>query len=233
MWVLRAGGSVVLTSRETQVAIAGGLDNGLTGGVYVFTFLAGIGTPLVMGVYLMLGIAGVSHGRRIGDSRFRVVGGLVAVVGALALFGSLYYSFVEGAPGAGIPLVVAVVPWVCLAIAVCGLAVAACGRESATVPSALLGRWESDDSAYAGRALLISRHALVFASSTTASENFAIRGVESSTQEDGSLAVSIEYGTRQQDLTLRVRRFATDPPSLKIGDRPERWTFAASGGGRR
>ncbi|MGD9528417.1 APC family permease [Pseudonocardia sp.] len=129
VWVLLAGGSVVLTSRETQVAIAGGLDNGLTGGVYVFTFLAGIGTPLVMGVYLMLGIAGVTHGRRTGDSRFRVVGGLAAVVGALALFGSLYYSFVEAAPGAGIPLVVAVVPWVCLAIAGCGLAVAAWTRR--------------------------------------------------------------------------------------------------------
>lgn len=129
VWVLLAGGSVLLTSRETQVAIAGGLDDGLTGGVYVFTFLAGIGTPLVMAVYFMLGIAGVVHGTRIGDARFRVVGGLAAVVGGLALFGSLYYSFVEAAPGAGIPLVVAAVPWVCLAIGAVGLAVAAWTRR--------------------------------------------------------------------------------------------------------
>jgi hypothetical protein len=95
----------------------------------VFTFLAGIGTPLVMAVYFMLGIAGVVHGTRIGDSRFRVVGGLAAVVGGLALFGSLYYSFIEAAPGAGIPLVVAAVPWVCLAIAAVGLAVAAWTRR--------------------------------------------------------------------------------------------------------
>ncbi|MGQ0576356.1 MAG: APC family permease, partial [Pseudonocardia sp.] len=129
VWVLLAGGSVLLTSRATQVAIAGGLDDGLTGGVYVFTSLAGIGTPLVMAVYLMLGVAGVVHGGRTGDVRFRTVGGLAAAVGALALFGSLYYSFAEAAPGAGIPLVVAAVPWVCVAIAGAGLAVAAWTRR--------------------------------------------------------------------------------------------------------
>jgi hypothetical protein len=112
------------------------------------------------------------------------------------------------------------------------VAATACAGETETVPSVLLGRWESADPAYAGRALLISRHALVFASSATASENFAIRGVETHSDADGSLAVEIAYGTRSQALTLRLRRYATDPPSLKIGDRPERWVLAAAGGAR-
>ncbi|MFC5996247.1 APC family permease [Pseudonocardia hispaniensis] len=125
VWVLLAGGSVLLTGRATQVALAGGVDGPITGGVFVFTFLAGIGTPLVMAVYLMLGIAGITHGTRTRRPGFQVAGALAAFVGALAVFGSLYYSFVEPAPGVGIPVLVAIVPWVCLGIAVTGAAVAA------------------------------------------------------------------------------------------------------------
>ncbi len=125
VWVLLAGGSVLLTSRETQVALAGGMDDGLTGGVFVFTFLAGVGTPLVMFVYLLLGVAGVTQGRRTSRTAFQVLGALAALVGAAAVFGSLYYSFVASAPGAEIPLVVAMVPWVCLVVAAVGLLVAA------------------------------------------------------------------------------------------------------------
>jgi amino acid transporter len=124
VWVLLAGGSVLLTSRATQVTVAGGLDNGMTGGLFVFTFLAGLGTPLVMFVYLLLGIAGTRQGRRTGRPEFQVVAVLAGLVGALALFGSLYYSFVPAAPGAPIPLVVAMVPWVGLGIVVSGVLVA-------------------------------------------------------------------------------------------------------------
>ncbi|MFP5072180.1 APC family permease [Pseudonocardia nantongensis] len=123
-WVVLAGGSVLLTSRATQITVAGGEDSGLTGGVFVFTFLAGLGTPLLMFVYLLLGIAGTMQGRRTGKPAFQVVAVLAAMVGALAVFGGLYYSFVPSTPGTPIPLVTAMVPWVCLGVAVIGLLVA-------------------------------------------------------------------------------------------------------------
>jgi amino acid transporter len=129
VWVVLAAASVLLTSRESQIAIAGGVDSGITGGVFLFTFLAGVGTPLVMGVYLLLGIAGAAQGRRTGRPGFTATGVLAALVGALAVVGGLYYSFVPAAPGAPIPLQVAMVPWVCLGIAAAGLALAAWTRR--------------------------------------------------------------------------------------------------------
>ncbi|MDN5857480.1 MAG: APC family permease, partial [Pseudonocardia sp.] len=125
VWVLLALLSLGLTGQEGQVALAGGVDNGQTGGIFLFTFLAGIGTPLVMFVYLLLGVAGVMQGRRVGKPAFQVVGTLAALVGALAVFGGLYYSFAPAAPGAEIPLQYAMIPWVCLGIAAVGVAVAA------------------------------------------------------------------------------------------------------------
>ncbi|QJY48978.1 APC family permease [Pseudonocardia broussonetiae] len=130
VWVVLAALSLLLTSREGQVALAGGVDNGQTGGIFLFTFLAGIGTPLVMGVYLLLGVAGVMQGRRTGRPAFQVVGALAALVGALAVFGGLYYSFVPAAPGAEIPVQYAMVPWVCLGIVAVGAAVAVWTRRS-------------------------------------------------------------------------------------------------------
>ncbi|TQM45271.1 APC family permease [Pseudonocardia cypriaca] len=140
VWVVLAAVSVLFTSRESQVAIAGGIDSGLTGGVFLFTFLAGVGTPLVMGVYLLLGIAGAAQGRRTGRPGFTVTGVLAALVGALAVVGGVYYSFVPAAPGAPIPLQVAMVPWVCLGIAVAGLALAAWTRTSRRDVWADMGR---------------------------------------------------------------------------------------------
>jgi hypothetical protein len=107
--------------------------------------------------------------------------------------------------------------------ALCVLVVLACGREQATIPGDLLGRWVSDDPAYAGRSLSISSRSLVFASSRTASDTYAVREVEAHPESDGSRTVLIAYGTADPPLTLRVHRFATDPPSITLGDRPERW----------
>src|SRR5690606_2458483 len=129
VWVLLAALSIAFTSREGQVALAGGVDSGLTGGIFLFTFLAGVGTPLVMGVYLMLDVAGVAQGRRTGRAGLAVTGVLAALVGALAVVGGLYYSFVPAAPGVPIPPQTAMVPWVCLAGAAAGLAVAAWTRR--------------------------------------------------------------------------------------------------------
>ncbi|TWF81247.1 amino acid/polyamine/organocation transporter (APC superfamily) [Pseudonocardia hierapolitana] len=129
VWALLAAVSILLTSREGQIALSGGVDSGQTGGIFLFTFLAGIGTPLVMGVYLLLGVAGAAQGRRTGRPWFTVTGVLAALVGALAVVGGLYYSFVPAAPDAPIPLQIAMVPWVCLAIAAAGLALAAWTRR--------------------------------------------------------------------------------------------------------
>jgi hypothetical protein len=116
--------------------------------------------------------------------------------------------------------------------AACGaLLVIACGGKAEKIPDALVGRWASADPRYAERSLLISSRSLVFVSSKTSSENFAVRGVESHGEPDGSLSVVIAYGTRDDDLTLRVRRFETKPPSLTLGDRPERWTLVPGVGG--
>jgi hypothetical protein len=116
------------------------------------------------------------------------------------------------------------------AAACSALLVIACGDGAEKIPNDLLGRWASADPRYAERSLLISSHSLVFASSKTSSDNFAVRGVESHREADGSLAVEIAYGTRDEGLTLRVRRFDTKPPSLTLGDRPERWTLASGVG---
>ncbi len=95
----------------------------------MFTFLAGIGTPLVIFVYLLLGVAGVAQGRRTAQAGFQATGALAALVGVVAVFGGLYYSFVPTAPGAEIPLQMAMVPWVCLAVAGAGAALAAWTRR--------------------------------------------------------------------------------------------------------
>ena len=129
VWVLLAAVSLLLTGRGSQVALASGVDNAQTGGIFLFTFLAGIGTPLVMFVYLLLGIAGVIQGRRTGRPAFQVVGALAALVGALAVFGGLYYSFVPSTPGGEISLQYAMIPWVCLAVALVGLAAAVWTRR--------------------------------------------------------------------------------------------------------
>lgn len=129
VWVVLAVVSLVFTSREGQVALASGVDNAQTGGIFLFTFLAGIGTPLVMFVYLLLGVAGVTHGARSRRPAFQVLGAVAALVGALAVFGGLYYSFVPSTPGAPISIQYAMIPWVCLAVAVVGLALAAWTRR--------------------------------------------------------------------------------------------------------
>jgi hypothetical protein len=106
-------------------------------------------------------------------------------------------------------------------------ALLACSSPDAVVPNALLGRWLCADARYAGRSLTISQRSLIFASDRTASENFTVRDVESRTLPGGAQAVTIVYGNDvADDLTLRVKLFDTEPASLQIGDRAERWTLA-------
>jgi hypothetical protein len=54
-----------------------------------------------------------------------IVTSLVALVAAgAAVWSSLYYSFVEAAPGAGIPTPYKIVPWLCLAWVLIGAGIA-------------------------------------------------------------------------------------------------------------
>lgn len=116
---------LALTSAQTQVTITGdSYDPGVTPGVFAFTVLAGFGTPLVMLVYLLVGLAGIRFG--LGNRRgLMVVGGIGAgLTGVLAVIGGVYYSFVPAAPGTPIPALTAAIPWVCLGIVALGSLVA-------------------------------------------------------------------------------------------------------------
>jgi hypothetical protein len=101
----------------------------------------------------------------------------------------------------------------------------ACGARDRVVPRPLLGRWVCSDARYQGRTLEIAQRALTFASDQTHSESFTVFGVETQDAADGSLHVSISYGQDDgEDRALRLALFPTKPPSLRIGDRSERWS---------
>ena len=72
--------------------------------------------------YLLLGIAGFRKGQKDGNTKLTVAGVLAAITGALAVFGSLYDSFKEAAPGAGILTAIKLVPWITVVFVVLGLA---------------------------------------------------------------------------------------------------------------
>lgn len=107
-----------------------------------------------------------------------------------------------------------------------GLALLALGcGASDRVPEALRGRWESKAPQYAGRPLLLSSRSIVFVSSPTESENFPIRAIRTHAESDGTLSAEIAYGPDSEQRSLRIRRFPTQPPTIAIGDRAERWTL--------
>ena len=109
--VILVFGILLTTSNPTEIALGGGVNaegvanmpTSVRGGLYAFAEWATLATPMVMFCYLMLGIAGVLKGSRDGNSRLRNAGVLAALTGAIATYGSLYYSFAEAAPGAGVP----------------------------------------------------------------------------------------------------------------------------------
>jgi amino acid transporter len=124
-------GVLLLTTNATEIALGGGATDGaanlptsVRGGLYAFGEWATLATPMVMFSYLMLGIAGVLKGNRDGNGRLRTAGILAAITGAIATYGSLYYSFAEAAPGAGVPFAWKVIPWVCFVALIAGLAIA-------------------------------------------------------------------------------------------------------------
>ena len=80
--------------------------------------------------YLLLGIAGIRKGLADSNIRFVAISVLAAFTGALAIFGSVYYSFKEAAPGLGILGPIAAIPWINIGVLALGLAVAAYLRSA-------------------------------------------------------------------------------------------------------
>ena len=130
-------GILAITSKGTQIALGGGATDGVPnlpdsvrGGLYAFGEWATIATPMVMFCYLLLGISAFLKGSREKLGSLRTSGIVAALVGLVAVIGSLYYSFIEAAPGAGILFAVKVVPWISLAIVLAGLGLAAYLKSS-------------------------------------------------------------------------------------------------------
>jgi amino acid transporter len=96
------------TPQATRNAV-GATPGPLSSGFYLFAEGLTIISPLVMGCYALLSLAGIraafrGQGARDGRlGRHLAVPTAALVAAGVALFGSLYYSFKEVAPGAGIP----------------------------------------------------------------------------------------------------------------------------------
>lgn len=130
IWALLIAGSVLLVSRDAQIDLAGGLDSNVTGGVFAFSLLLNFGTPVVMFVYLLLGIAGITHGVRGSRTKFIAAGIAASLFAGVAIFGGLYYSFVPAVEGGEILLAVRIIPWVGIGILAIGCLLATWTRRS-------------------------------------------------------------------------------------------------------
>ena len=124
-------GLLLFTGSATEIALGGGAKDGVAnlptsvrGGLYTFGYWATLATPAVMLVYLLLGCAGIRKGRADHNQKLVIKGALAAITGVIAVYGSVYYSFVEAAPGAGILTIVKAIPWVTVVLLAAGLAIA-------------------------------------------------------------------------------------------------------------
>jgi amino acid transporter len=103
----------VATSPATRDGIAGG-GGRYASGLYVFIEGLTIITPPIMLAYALLSAAGIAYGVRHRKPALAVAS-VGALVGAgVAVFGSLYYSFVPVAPGGAIPTPYRAIPWAIL-----------------------------------------------------------------------------------------------------------------------
>jgi len=120
---------IFLTTPATREALGGGTKGQLAAGFYTFTEGLTLGTPLIMLGYVLLCLAGLRAGLRPEPgttAKRRLIAASIggALVACAAVWSSLYYSFVEASPGAGIPGPYKVVPWLCLAWLATGTAIA-------------------------------------------------------------------------------------------------------------
>lgn len=113
---------LAITSTATEEAL-GATTGPLAAPFYLFTEGLTIAAPAIILGYALLALSGIAFSARAeAGRRTRQVavsaGALVA--SGIGLFGSLYYSFVEVAPGAGIPTPYRLIPWLFLAWLVLG-----------------------------------------------------------------------------------------------------------------
>jgi amino acid transporter len=105
---------IAMTSPATRDGIAGG-GGRYASGLYLFVEGLTIITPPIMLAYAFVSTAGIAYGLRHRRPAL-VVASIGALVGAgIAVFGSLYYSFVPTAPGGTIPTPYRAIPWAILA----------------------------------------------------------------------------------------------------------------------
>jgi amino acid transporter len=140
-------GLLLVTGDATEIALGGGATEGVAnlptsvrGGIFTFGYWATLATPAVMLAYLLLGLAGIRKGQADGNQKLVIKGALAALTGALAVYGSLYYSFKEAAPGAGILTIIKLIPWITLGLVVIGLAIASYVKSSKRAAWDAMGR---------------------------------------------------------------------------------------------
>jgi len=119
------------TPRSARDAI-GASPGHLSSGFYLFAEAVTLSVPLFMLCYVLVSIAGLRASVRTGtgSSTRRVAIALGSLlVSVAALFGSLYYSFHEASPGAGIPGPTRMVPVFVVLVLGTGAAVALTRRR--------------------------------------------------------------------------------------------------------
>jgi amino acid transporter len=146
LYAVLVWGLILLTSDATQIALGGGATDGaanlptsVRGGLYAFSYWATLATPAVMLAYLLVGVAGIRKGQGDGNQNLVIKGVLASITGVIAVFGSLYYSFKEAAPGAGILGVIKAIPWVTLVLVVIGVGIAQYVKSSRPLAWADMG----------------------------------------------------------------------------------------------
>lgn len=113
--------------------------------------------------------------------------------------------------------------------ALLGVALLALGcAPSRTLPPQLQGRWACDAPRYQGRSLLLGADSLSFGTGGTGSETFAVERFEAEHDPVVGIHYTIAYRAPGEGLReLRLYFEFGAPPSVKIGDRPERWQKVA------
>ena len=120
---------IAVTTPATRDGIAGGGGH-YASGMYVFAEGLTIVTPPIMIAYALVSWAGIAYGVRHRKPTLAVAS-VGALVGAgLAVFGSLYYSFVPVAAGGTIPTPYRAIPWAILGWLTIGGLIAAWLRRS-------------------------------------------------------------------------------------------------------
>jgi amino acid transporter len=117
-------GLLLITSAATESNFSGAPPTSIRGGFFTFAYWATLATPGVMFCYLLVGLAGIKKGIADSNQRLTIAGVLASITGAVAVYGSLYYSFKNLPPDPGIKFILQAIPAVMGILLVAGLAVA-------------------------------------------------------------------------------------------------------------